>query len=84
MKVDFIQGINNNWNATLDLKCFNDNCSGSLVFDHKRITENDCLNIYSFVIPIACSVCGSPTSISLSFKKQNTCISSSIRKRVEI
>jgi len=73
MKIDFIQGIDNNWSATIDLKCPKIDCSGSLIVDQKRITENNILINSSFVVPIACSVCGFPHSITLLFKKQNIC-----------
>ena len=69
MKIDFIQGIDNNWSATLDLKCFERDCPGSLVFDQKRILENAFpITSYCFHIPVFCSICGTRCSISLSFK----------------
>ncbi|MHB8138386.1 MAG: hypothetical protein ACYDGO_08360 [Smithellaceae bacterium] len=83
MKIDMIQGSDSNWSITIDLKCPNTNCYGSLIFDQKRITEDAFLNISSFVIPIACAVCGSPSSISLYFKKDNICPPSFIKRPVE-
>jgi len=83
MKIDMIQGIDSNWSIAIDLKCPNTDCSGSLIFDRKRITEDASLNISSFVIPIVCAVCGSPSSISLYFKKNNICPPSFIKRQVE-
>ena len=83
MKINMIQGIDSNWSITIDLKCSNADCSGSIVIDWKRIPEDAFLNISSFVIPIACEVCGSPSSISLNFKKDNICPQSLIKRREE-
>ncbi len=69
MKIDLNQGIDSNWSAKIDLKCSKVNCLGTLVFDLKKIIENEFpITIYCFHIPLICSACGIRHSILLSMK----------------